>query len=138
MRSMHRETTLNQRFRQRLTRSALAAALVATLAACATNTQPILMGDHRYPPLAPNTPVQVFMKDGDIHQSFEVVAEVSAMDLGKYQMLTMQDALPTLEAKARATGANAIIIDIYQPVKSGIFSTGYSVQARAVRLASSN
>ena len=74
------------------------------------------------------------MKDTDIHQNFEVVAGVSAMDLGKWQILTLQDALPTLEDKARATGANAIIIDSYQPVKSGIISTGYSVQARAIRI----
>jgi hypothetical protein len=45
-----------------------------------------------------------------------------------------QDALPALEDKARATGVNAIIIDSYQPVKSGMISTGSSVQARAVRL----
>jgi uncharacterized protein YbjQ (UPF0145 family) len=51
------------------------------------------------------------MKDTDIHQNFEVVADVSAMDLGKWQVLTLQDALPLLEDKARATGANAIIID---------------------------
>jgi len=78
------------------------------------------------------------MKDTDIHQNFEVVADVSTMDLGKRQILTLQDALPTLEDKARATGANAIIIDSYQPVKSGIISTGYSVQARAVRLIGNN
>ena len=54
--------------------------------------------------------------------------------LGVEQVLTLQDALPALEDKARAVGANAIIIDSYQPVKSGIISTGYSVQARAVRV----
>ena len=74
------------------------------------------------------------MKASDIHQPFEVVADVTAMDLGKWQVLTMQDSLPALEAKARAVGANAIIVDSYQPVKSGIISTGYSVQARAIRL----
>lgn len=59
---------------------------------------------------------------------------VSAMDLGKYQMLGLQDALPTLQRKARAIGGNGLIIVGSQPVKSGIFSTGYSVQARATSL----
>jgi hypothetical protein len=116
----------------------LLAAAAVVLAGCASDAQPILIGDHRYPPLAANAPVRVFMKDADVHQGFDVVAEVSAMDLGKYQILTMQDALPVLEAKARATGADAIIVDNYQPVKSGIMSTGYSVQARAVRLTGNN
>ena len=119
-------------------RSALFVTLALTVAvsACTTGagSQPILVGEHRYPPLPANAPIQVFMKDTDIHQNFEAVAGVSAMDLGKWQILTLQDALPTLEDKARATGANAIIIDSYQPVKSGIISTGYSVQARAIRI----
>src|SRR5271165_2551064 len=115
-------------------------ALTVTVGGCTTGagSQPILIGEHRYPRLAANAPIQVFMKDTDIHQNFEVVADVSSMDLGKRQILTLQDALPTLEDKARATGANAIIIDSYQPVKSGIISTGYSVQARAVRLIGNN
>ena len=49
-------------------------------------------------------------------------------------MLGLQDALPTLEGKARSIGGNGLIIDSYQPVKSGIFSTGYTVQGRAIRL----
>jgi len=48
------------------------AALALTVSGCATSSPPILMGDHHYPPLPPNAPVQVFMKASDIHQSFEV------------------------------------------------------------------
>jgi hypothetical protein len=35
---------------------------------------------------------------------------------------------------AGSIGGTGLIIDSYQPVKSGIFSTGYTVQARAIRL----
>ena len=39
---------------------------------------------------------------------------------------------PNLQEKVRAIGGNALIIDSYQPVRWGIFSTGYSVMARVV------
>ncbi len=99
--------------------------------------QPPLVYGQPYPAVAANAPVRVFMHDSDIHQPYRVLGIVSAMDLGKYQMLGLQDALPTLEQKARAIGGNGLIIVSYQPVKSGIISTGHSVQARAIRLKSS-
>jgi hypothetical protein len=74
------------------------------------------------------------MRDSDISGPYTVVGAVSAMDLGKYQMLTVQDSFPTLEKKALEIGATAVVIDSYQPVKSGILSTGYSVYGRAIRL----
>jgi hypothetical protein len=95
---------------------------------------PIVYGDRHYAALPANTSVQVFMRESDIHQRYEVLGAVTAMDLGKYQMLGLQDAFPTLKQKALAVGGNGLIIDSYQPVKSGILSTGYSVQARAIRL----
>jgi hypothetical protein len=109
------------------------AASLSTLLACSAQP-PIVYGQQRYAALPPDTRVQVFMRESDIHQPFEVLGAVSAMDLGKYQMLGPQDSFPTLEEKARSIGGNGLIIDNYQPVKSGIFSTGYSVQARAIRL----
>jgi|GEM_PF-6138285 len=39
-----------------------------------------------------------------------------------------------LRGKARQLGANAIIIDKNQPVKSGIIPTGILVEARAIRI----
>ena len=103
---------------------------------CATQP-PTLYGDHRYPALSADTPVAVYMKESDIHGQYEGIGAFGAMDLGKWQVLTMEDALPTLKEKARSIGANAIIIDEYQAVKSGIISTGYSVRARGVRLSGS-
>jgi len=106
------------------------------VAGCATQ-QTTLYGDHHYPALSADTPVAVYMKELDIHGQYEVIGAFGAIDLGKWQVLTMEDALPTLKEKARSMGANAIIIDVYQLVKSGVISTGYSVRARGVRLSGS-
>jgi len=114
------------------TRVALAVTLV-TVAACSPQQPPIIYA-HPHPAVAADTPVQVFMSERDVHRPYRVLGIVSAMDLGKYQILGLQDALPTLERKTRAIGGNGLIVVSYQPVKSGIFSTGYSVQARAIRL----
>jgi len=73
------------------------------------------------------------MSERDVHRPYRVLGIVSAMDRGKYQMLGLQDALPTLQQKTRVIGGNGRIIVSRQLVKSGIFSTGYSVQARAIR-----
>ena len=74
------------------------------------------------------------MRDSDIHRPYEFLGAVSAMDLGKYQMLGLQDAVPTLKQQARSIGGNGLIIGSYQPAKIRHFSTGYSVQVRAIRL----
>ena len=107
------------------------AAWLAILPGCSPQP-PIIYGQQQYPPVSSGMSVQVFMHDSDIHRPYQVLGAVSAMDLGKYQMLGLQDAPPALKQKARSIGGNGLIIDSYQPVKSGIFSTGYS--ARAIRL----
>jgi hypothetical protein len=43
-----------------------------------------------------------------------------------------------LKTKARKIGANGIILDKSQPIKSGIISTGIWVEARAIRLKNGN
>ena len=89
---------------------------VVTIAACSPQT-PI------------NTPVQVCMSERDVHRPYRVPGIVSARDLGRYQMRGMQDALPGPEQKTRAIGGDGLSC---QPVKSCIFSAGYSVQAPAI------
>jgi hypothetical protein len=64
---------------------------------------------------------------------FEAVATINVHDPGKYQVLTLQDAMPELMDKARAVGANALIIDHFERVWSGVISSGVDVQARAIR-----
>lgn len=48
--------------------------------------------------------------------------------------MSLGDAIEPLKEKAREVGANAIIIDKSQLIKSGIISTGIYVEARAIRL----
>lgn len=124
---------MNQLIASRLRFALCLVPTLSSLLACSPQP-PIVYGQQRYTPVSADTPVQVFMREGDIHQCYEVLGAVSAMDLGKHQMLGLQDGFPTLEEKARSIGGNGLIIDNSQPVKSGIFSTGYLVQARAIRL----
>ncbi|HEY2457926.1 MAG TPA: hypothetical protein VGI13_11550 [Candidatus Acidoferrum sp.] len=44
-----------------------------------------------------------------------------------------RNAIEPLKTKAREIGANGIIIDKSQPIKSGIISTGIYAEARAIR-----
>jgi uncharacterized protein YbjQ (UPF0145 family) len=53
---------------------------------------------------------------------------------GKYQILTLEDALPELKKQARSVGANGLIIDQSAPVKSGLISTGITVKGRAIQI----
>ena len=76
------------------------------------------------------------MRESDVPRPYRVLGAVSAMDLGKFQMLSVQSSFPALKEKALSLGGNAVIIDSYQPVKSGILSTGYSVYGRAIRFGS--
>jgi hypothetical protein len=76
----------------------------------------------------------VFTDPSQIRQPYEVVGIISYDNPGKFRVLTLGDAIESLKEKAREAGANAIIIDKSQPVKSGIISTGIYVEARAIRL----
>jgi hypothetical protein len=105
----------------------------AFLGACAhTGVQKI--GQSEYPPLAENEKVIVFTSDSQIKGQYEVIGIISYNNPGKYQVLTLEAAMEPLKEKARQLGANAIVIDKSQPVKSGIISTGIYVEARALRL----
>ncbi|GAG16876.1 unnamed protein product, partial [marine sediment metagenome] len=105
--------------------------VVAVLAGCAsTSVTPV--GNHLYSPLPSSYAVLVFSREGDVIQPFEVVAIISYTNPGKYQVLTLDDAVPKLKEKARSVGANAIIIDESRPIKSGLISTGIAVTARAI------
>lgn len=102
------------------------------LSGCSTSVQRI--GAASYPSLPQNADVLVFTAQNQIHQPFEVVGVISHSNAGKYQILTLTDAIEPLKTKAREVGANAVIIDKSEPVKSGLISTGIYVEARAIRL----
>ena len=88
-----------------------------------------------YPALADTATVAVYGVETDVPRPFTTVAIINFTDPGKYQVLDLNDAIPGLKAKARALGANGIVIDQSQTTKSGWISTGISVRARAVRVA---
>jgi hypothetical protein len=103
------------------------------LSACASSSVEKI-GTSSYAPLAPNAEVVVFTAESQIKQPFDVVGIISYDNPGKFQILTLGDAIDGLKEKARSVGANAIIIDKSHPVKSGIISTGIYAEARAIRL----
>ncbi len=107
--------------------------LFLSCAACAT-TSMTRVGTASYPPLAPTAPVTVYSTTADVKGPFETLGIVQYVNPGKYQILTLDRAIPPLEAQARRLGANGLIIDDSQTTKSGIVSTGISVRARAIRV----
>src|SRR5579864_8880835 len=104
------------------------------LASCATSSVQ-RVGTATYAPASPVADVAVFTADNQVTKPFEVVGVISYDNPGKYQILNLGDAIEPLKAKAREVGANGMIIDKSQPVKSGIISTGIYVEARAIRIA---
>jgi hypothetical protein len=107
--------------------------LALGLAACASSSV-TATGAHNYPQLPASTPVQIFSADRDVPPGFQVVGIIDYDNPGKYQVLTLEDAIPDLQEKARSVGGNGVIVDESQPVKSGLVSTGIHVRARAIRL----
>ena len=103
------------------------------LTACASDSVQNI-GTAHYAALDEGTEVAVFTSEGQVKEPYEVVGVISHNDPGKYHIRSLGDAIPALKEKAREIGANGIIIDKSQPVKSGIVSTGIYVEARAIRL----
>jgi hypothetical protein len=107
--------------------------LLLVLTGCASSSVQKI-GTAAYPSLTENAEIIVFTEASQIKAPYEVIGIISYNNPGKYQVLTLGDAIDPLKEKAREIGANAIIIDKTQPVKSGIISTGIYVEARAIRL----
>jgi hypothetical protein len=113
---------------------ALVASCALASGGCAS-TSAVRTASATYPPLLASEGVSVFVKEGDVRQPYEVLGILSHTNPGKFRILTLGSVLPTLENHARALGANGIIIDEVVPVKSGIWSTGLFVFARAAFIA---
>jgi len=107
------------------------------LAACASSSVERI-GTAWYSPQPPNAEVFVFTDASQVKVPYEVVGIISYDNPGKYQVLSLGDAIEPLKTKAREIGANGIIIDKSQPVKSGLISTGIYAEARAIRLKNRN
>jgi hypothetical protein len=119
--------------RETLTTAAALVILGLSATACAhSSVTPV--GRERFPALAPTEDVVVYTAETEVGRPFKVVGLLSYTNPGKYQILTLEDAIPALKEKARSAGANALIIDRSEPVKSGLISTGISVTGRAIRV----
>jgi hypothetical protein len=105
------------------------------LTACATSSI-TRVGAVRLESLPSTAEVVVFSSERDVGEPFNVLAILDYNNPGKYQILSLEDAVPKLKADARQVGANGIIIDTVNPVKSGFISTGIHVSARAIRVQS--
>jgi len=101
------------------------------LATGCTGVGVTLVGDS-HNPLPPTYEVFVFSGERDITRQFEVLGIITYTNPGKYQILSLDDAIPALKEKARSIGANGLIIDESHTTKSGFISTGVSVRARAI------
>ena len=89
-------------------------------------------GSNTLTPLPLGSEVQVFSSETQITRPF--VGLISYSNPGKYQVLSLADAIPGLKEQARKAGANGIIIDESHVIKSGIISTGIGVTGRAIVL----
>lgn len=104
------------------------------LAACADPTiHPV--GSAHYEALPPGSIVRVFRAESDVHQPFTVVAVIRTTRKERGRTPELDDVIPEIQEKARSVGADGVILDATEPVRSGILTMGISVSARAIRLA---
>lgn len=109
--------------------------VLGALSLACINTSATRTGTQRHSALASDTAVTVFASEADVQGKFTTLAIMNHHDAGKYQNLTLEDAIPALKAKARSVGANGLIIDHQAQVISGLVSRGIEVRARAIRFA---
>jgi len=83
--------------------------IVPLLCGCASSSvTPV--GNHVLHPLPLDASVEVYLNEKDAPDPFETVAILSYTNPGKYQVLFLGDAIPTLKMQARKAGINGIII----------------------------
>jgi hypothetical protein len=87
------------------------------------------------PRLAPSDPssIVVFDREESVGKAFKTLGLLNYKNPGKYQRLTLQNAIQPLKEQASSLGANGIIIDKHYIIRSGMISTGIGVEARAIR-----
>ena len=122
--------------KSRMNRQCIVLVGALALAPCARAGQEF--GTASYPPLPPSTEVAVFAADARIDEPFEVIGQIYYDDRGPFQILSVNGAMEPLKQKARAIGANGLILERSEPVESGIISRGIYVEALAVRLSGRN
>jgi hypothetical protein len=91
-----------------------------------------------YPAEPPNAPVFVFTEASQIKVPYEVIGVVSYDNPGKFQVLSLGNAIEPLKTKAREIGANGIIIENSRLIRSRLISTGIYAEAQSIRLKNAN
>jgi uncharacterized caspase-like protein len=100
-----------------------------------TSAKPV--GSAHFSPQAADAQVAVFKSPEEVKQPFTELALLTHSDPCKAlvtRTCTLTDAIGPLSVKAREVGADAIIIDRIQSVKTSLLTTGITVSGRAVRL----
>jgi hypothetical protein len=116
-----------------ITRFTLLTVVLVGVSAC-WSTSVTKIGTGTYAPLAEGKGVTIYTAESDVKQPFAVVGIISYEGPGKNDKLDFGAATEPLKEKARALGANGIIIDKFGPLRSGLTSTRISVRARAIHL----
>ena len=116
-----------------ITRFILLTVVLVGVSAC-WSTSVTKIGTGTYAPLAEGKDVTIFTAESEVKQPFAVVGTISYEGPGKNDKLDFGAAAEPLREKARALGANGIIIDRFRPLSPGLTSTRISVQARAIHL----
>jgi len=101
------------------------------------DTEVLHVGTRQYDPLPESARVVVYSAPSQVKRSYEVVAKLSHSNPCQLHVhrCDVKDAIAPLSVKAREVGANAIIIDRQETVKTSPLTTGVEVEARAIRLA---
>lgn len=115
-------------------RTIIAVLAAALLSACVSSGIIPVGSTAPLQPLPPAADVFIYLSEKEIAIPFKVLAIVTYSNPGKYQVLSLADAIPELKAQARKAGANGLIIDESHVIRSGIVSTGIGVSARAIQL----
>jgi uncharacterized caspase-like protein len=98
-----------------------------------TQTTSTPVSTKTFAPLPESAAVTIFESPARAPRHFEVIATIQHADPCKMHTCTLKNATDPLSAKARELGANGIIIDNSQIMKTSVFSTGIAVDARAIR-----
>jgi len=115
-----------------ITHSILLALVLVGITAC-WSTSVTKIGTGTYAPLADGKEVKIFNSESEVKQPFAVVGTISYEGPGNNDKFDFGAATEPLRTKARALGANAIIVDTFYPIK-GITSPRIAVRARAIHL----
>lgn len=110
-------------------------ALLAVFAVtgCASTTTVIPTSNSRLQALPATQDIPVFLQESEVKVPFTVVGLIQHSNPGKYQRLTLDDAIPVLQGEARSLGGNGVVVDRHERIISGTISRGIEVSARAIR-----